>query len=84
MNAELGYALAFTQLLLRAYLYVTYNLGCLFIIVIFIYLPSDVISQEKKVQLLLGLSAKHQNLQFLQNQHTNLQSQAIFSHLVRR
>ena len=35
------------------------------IIIIFIYLPSDVISQEKKLQLPLGLSPKHRNMQFL-------------------
>ena len=32
---------------------------------LFIYLPSDVISQEKKLQLPLGLSPKHRNMQFL-------------------
>ena len=35
------------------------------IIIIFIYLPSDVISQEKKLQLPLGLSPKNRNMQFL-------------------
>ena len=40
---------------------------------LFIYLPTDVIPQEKKkLQLPLDLSAKHQNMQFLQNQHTKL------------
>ena len=31
---------------------------------------------RKNLQLPLGLSAKHRNMQFLQNQHTNLQSQS--------
>ena len=31
---------------------------------------------KKKLQLPLGLSPKHRNMQFLENQHTNLQSQS--------
>ena len=41
------------------------KINMIIIIIIFIYLPSDVISQEKKLQLPLDLSPKHRNMRFL-------------------